>query len=202
MVRLILLVAVAAAASAQTPTAGAYQPITPSERADYYWKSNFSSVGAATRPLVRAAFQQINDDPPEWDNNIEGFGRRTASMLAEVLIQRSSESLGAAALGQDPRYIAKREGGIWGRVGHALSSVVLTYDRNGDRVFAPARVGGFYVGSMARMTWMPDRYSWKDGFREGSQRLAFQGALNLVREFAPGIRDRLPGGKSKPRDRR
>ena len=87
-------------------------------------------------------------------------------------------------------------------MGHALTSTFLTYDHRGRRVVAPARVGGFYAGSMARMTWMPERYSWKDGFREGSQRLAFQGAINLVREFAPSWRDRLPGGKSKGKPKR
>ena len=192
----------AAGASGQTPTADAYRPITAQERRNFYWRTNFASKRAVLMPLFRASLNHLEDEPPDWDEDLEAFAQRGAAKFAEGLTRRSTEAAVAAALGHDPRYIRKGEGyRVWSRVRHALTSQVLTYDRNGGRVFAAGRVAGNYAGPMAALAWLPERYSWKDGVREGTQKFIFRSGMSLLREFSPEIKGLISrNDKSKPSD--
>ncbi len=170
-----------------SPQRADYQPLTPEQRWETYWKG-FVSPGRLGGSAGRALGAQFADDPPEWGQGAEGYGKRFASSYGVFAVQESTEAAVAAALGQDPRYISCDCSGFWKRFGFAVSSTVMTYDNAGDRTFAWGRVGGRYAGSMAAITWFPDRYGWKDGMREGTQRFGFGAAANLVREFMPEIK--------------
>ena len=46
------------------------------------------------------------------------------------------------------------------------------------------RLAGYYTSNViARETWYPERYSYKDGLRSGTRGVLTGFALNLVREF-------------------
>jgi hypothetical protein len=46
------------------------------------------------------------------------------------------------------------------------------------------RLAGVYTGAIvARETWYPDRYSYKDGLRSGTKSFITGFGINLVREF-------------------
>ena len=177
-----------------TATVAEYRPLSSRERLDFYWNRNFLGPGAYFASAGRSIGDQFNDQPPEWGQGMEGYSKRLASNFAAFSIQTATESAGAALLGQDPRYIALREEGGWRRLGHALSSSVLTYDRRGRRVLAPARVAGPYAGAFSTLAWFPSRFGPKDALRDGTQRLMVGALTNVAREFWPEIRG-LFGGK-------
>jgi hypothetical protein len=203
MIRLgaALLVAVAAPLAAQVTLSqsqpasepepakpAVYIPLSAEERWNDYMKRNFTLKGVGGRAARLGVTNLWSNDPPEWGRGAEGYGKRMASGFGRSFVRRSVEAAGAAALGHDPRYIRCPCDGKWKRVAHAFSQSVLTYDNDGKRVFGYARVGARYAGTMSELAWFPDRYGWKDGFREGSQSFLTVGAFNVAREFWPDIK--------------
>ena len=78
---------------------------------------------------------------------------------------------------------SKREG-FFPRFKDALIQNVTSRKRNGDRVISVPRFAGVYTGAIvARETWYPDRYTYKDGLRSGTTTLLTGFGINLVREF-------------------
>jgi hypothetical protein len=61
---------------------------------------------------------------------------------------------------------------------------VTARNENGKRVLGFPRIVGTYSAAViARETWYPDRYTWKDGMKSGTISLGFNAAFNLVKEF-------------------
>ena len=190
-----LLLCVAPLAGADpSPPRDDYKPLTAQQRWETYGKT-FVSPGRFAGTAARALNAQIGDKPPEWGQGLEGFSRRAASSYALFAVQGTTQAAVAAAVGQDPRYLPCRCRGFWKRFGFAVSSTVLAYDRNGYRGFGWGRVSGRYAGSMAEAAWFPERYSWKDGLREGTQRFSFGAIANLLGEFGPDIKRAVGLGK-------
>ena len=172
-----------------------YIPLTAQERWDDYVQRSYSLGGLASRSARIGVSNLWSNTPPEWGDGADGYGKRFASDFARTWMRRGMESAGAAALGQDPRYIRCPCEGPWKRIAHAMSQSILTYNNDGERVFGYARVGSRYAASMIETTWFPDRYSWKDGFREGSQSFVTVGVFNIAREFWPDIKRKLKRDK-------
>lgn len=179
----------------ETPKPVVYIPLTAQERWDDYVQRSFSLGAIAGRGARVGVTNLWSNNPPEWGRGAEGYGKRFASDFSRAWMRRGMESAGAAALGQDPRYIRCPCTNKLKRVGHAISQAVLTYDNDGNRVFGTARVGSRYAAAMIETTWFPDRYSWKDGFREGSQSFVSVGLFNVVREFWPDIKRKIKRDK-------
>jgi hypothetical protein len=194
--RAVLLLALAAlpvAAFAQVQSSDApldrgYVPLSAEERMEFYVREKLLDPGIVFASAGQAVGAHASDEPPELGQGGDAYARRFASQLGFNLLRVSAESAGAAALGQDPRYVRCRCSGFFRRAGHAAVSGFATYSRNGDRVFAPARVGSYYVASMTQSAWMPSRLGWKDGLRVGTQSFAFGSGTNLIREFAPELK--------------
>lgn len=167
-----------------------YIPLTAQERWDDFVKRSFSPGALASRGARVGVTNLWSNNPPEWEG-AEGYGKRFASDFSRAWMRRGMESAGAYALGQDPRYVRCPCEGAWKRVAHAMSQSVLTYDNDGNRVFGTARVGSRYAAAIIETTWFPDRFSWKDGFREGSQSFVSVGVFNVLREFWPEIKRKI-----------
>jgi hypothetical protein len=168
-----------------------YIPLTAQQRWDDYVRRSFSPKAIGARAGRNGVTNLWSNTPPEWADGGGGYGKRLASDFGRTWIRRGIESAGAAAIGQDPRYIPCRCDGKWKRVAHAMSQSVLAYDNDGKRAFGYARVGSRYAASMIETTWFPDRYGWKDGFREGSQSVLTVGIFNIAREFWPDIKGKI-----------
>ena len=139
--------------------------------------------------------RHLNDEPPEWGQGASGYGRRLASQAAMRTFGSTVEHGTAYLFGLDPRYERCACQGFFPRFGHALLSNFVTRTNSGGRGFNVPNIAGSYSGAFLSMTWHPERYSWKDGFREGSQRLIFSGSFNFFREFWPEIKRVVPFAK-------
>ena len=169
-----------------------HKPMTGDERWEFFLEDNFASPGAFFRSAWPALMEQWRDDPPDWEQGMKGYGKRAASEFASRTIQGGIEHGMAAALGHEVRYIPCPCSGFFKRFGYALASNFVTLDRQSNYAFHVSNVAGIYGGSMTRLGWYPERYSWKDGVREGSQSLLIGGSFNIFREYWRDVRKLVP----------
>lgn len=135
-------------------------------------------IGAA------AGIAQWRDAPEEWGQGMKGYGRRYASGLGQNAIHQTVTYGLDEAMGLDTGFEKSKREGFGARFKDALLQNVTSRKRNGDRVVSVPRFAGIYTGAIvARETWFPERYSYKDGIRNGTTTLLTGFGFNLVREF-------------------
>jgi len=191
-----LVGAVTVPGSAQTavpnPPVAAYQPLTNQQRWDHYLQDTVLSPGLYFASLGVAAGSQLAHDPPEWRQGFAGYSRRSASAFGVFTIQATVHQGAAAALGYDPRYRRCDCGGFWRRSGHAIKWSFLTRNASGQTRFDVPALAGAYGAGMLPIFWYPHRFNpLTDGVRIGNQEVGFYVGLNVLREFAPEIKQRL-----------
>lgn len=176
--------------AAQQSGAAASNPyvMTGQERWKLYLKQNYANPGAFFRSAWPATIAHLGDEPPEWEQGISGYGKRLGDQFASRSIAGSVNHGLAAAMKTDPRYERCACEGFFPRFGHAVLQNFVTRRTDGRRTFNAPNIAGRYAGEFAALSWQPDRFGWKDGFREGSQRVMIGGSFNLLREFWPEMR--------------
>ncbi|MDI1241721.1 MAG: hypothetical protein PSX80_07350 [bacterium] len=133
---------------------------------------------------IGAAFQQIDNNPPEWKRTTGGFGRRLASNLGQNAIEQTTLYGISEAFRQDYGYRKCDCKKALPRTGHSLLSGFTAIDRRGKKVFSPGKIASPFVSNLAAVKlWYPERYSAKDGLRQGAYGLGFNVGFNLIREF-------------------
>jgi len=170
---------------------------TRKERWDYYLKENFLSPGAFFRAAGPALGAHMGDAPEEWGQGMAGYGKRLGDQFAMRTIQGTIEYGAAAALRIDPKYRPCQCRGFFKRFGYAVLSNAVTYRTDGSRTLNAPNLAGIYGSNFASLAWYPERYSYKDAFREGTQSLMIGGSFNIFREFWPEIRRIVPFARKK-----
>ena len=144
-------------------------------------------------PALGAAVSQWRDEPPEWRQGAQGYGRRFASGYGRNLITDTISFGMAAADGEDPRYFPSKDTGIWPRTRHAIVSTFVSSRENGDRGPAWANLAGIYGAALLSNVWYPSsRVTVPYTLERGSTALASNVAFHVLREFWPDIRKLLP----------
>ena len=160
-----------------------YQFPSDSERFKRYVKSTIGPFRLA-QTAASAGISQWRDRPEEWGQGMKGYGKRFASELGQNAIQQTVTYGLDEAFNLDTGFEKSKREGFGARFKDALIQNVTSRKTNGDRVFSVPRFAGVYTGAIvARETWYPDRYSYKDGLRAGTTRLLTGFGINLVREF-------------------
>jgi len=156
---------------------------TSHERFKRYVKSTVGPFRLA-RTAVPAGISQWRDTPEEWGQGAKGYGKRFASGMGQNAIHQTVEYGLDEAMGLDTGFERSKREGFFPRFKDALIQNVTSRTRSGDRVISVPRFAGVYTGAIvARETWYPDRYSFKDGLRSGTTTLLTGFGINLVREF-------------------
>ena len=136
------------------------------------------------RTAASAGINQWRDSPEEWGQGMKGYGKRYASGMGQNAIQQTVTYGLDEAMGLDTGFQKSKREGFVPRLKDALIQSVTSRNKNGDRVVAVPRFVGVYTGAIvARETWYPDRYTYKDGLRSGTTNLLTGFGINLVREF-------------------
>jgi hypothetical protein len=148
-----------------------------------------SPYQASTVAIVAAgaAYGQMIDSPPGWQQGMAGYGIRFASGYGRFLAGKTISFGVAAADDEDPRYVPCDcpSNAIFRRVRHAFVSTVTS--RRGDgRTLAFSRFAGIYGSAFVANTWYPPRSNdpWH-GARMGTTGLATNFGMNVLREFLP-----------------
>jgi hypothetical protein len=182
-------------ASAAQPTTEAAAAIhsdfhfpTGQERFHAYLRDTFGP-GALLQSAFVAGTNHFDNDPPEWRQGAQGYGRRFASRFGRFTIQKSIEYGLGTVLRQDTSYRRCECSGFLRRMSHALSSNFIARKRDGSRTLTIAKVAGYYGSGMISTAWYPDRYTATgDGVRLGTLSLVSGTGVNVIREFWPEIR--------------
>ncbi len=141
-------------------------------------------VGALIGTGIGAAFQQIDNDPPEWKKTGKGFARRLGSNFGQNAIEQTTQYGLSEVFRQDQKYQKCDCIGFSRRTIYALKSGFTARNRSGRTVFSPPKVVSPFVGSVAAVKlWYPNRYTVKDGLRRGGYGLVFNAGFNLIQEF-------------------
>jgi hypothetical protein len=136
------------------------------------------------RTAVSAGLDQWKDNPEEWGQGMEGYGKRYASGLGRNALQQTITYGLDSALHLDTGFQRSNRDGFFPRLKHALLENVTSRTRSGKRVIAAPRFVGVYTGAViASETWYPERYSYKDGLRNGTGTIVVGFGINLIREF-------------------
>ena len=170
-------------AKQQTTTTQDYVFPTHRKRFNRYMKSTVGPFRLAWT-AASAGIQQAQDHPEEWEQGMKGYGKRYASSFAQNAIQQTVTYGLDEAFGLDTGFEKSKREGFGPRLKDALIQNLTSRTRSGKRVISVPRFAGVYTGAIiARETWYPDRYSYKDGLRSGTTNLLTGFGINLVREF-------------------
>ena len=146
--------------------------------------SNVIGPWRLARTGAAAGIAQWRDAPEEWGQGMKGYGKRFASGMGQNAIQQTVSYGLDEAMGLHTGFEKSKREGFGPRFKDALIQNVTSRKRNGDRFVSVPRFAGIYTGSIvARETWFPERYSYKDGLRNGTVTLLTGFGMNLVREF-------------------
>ena len=153
------------------------------ERFNRYMKSSFGPFRLGYTAFT-AGINQWRDHPEEWEQGMKGYGRRYASSLGQNFIQQTVTYGLDMGLGLDTGFEKSKREGFGPRLKDALIQNVTSRTKSGNRVISVPRLAGVYTGAIvARETWYPDRYDYKDGLKSGTTQLLTGFGINLVREF-------------------
>lgn len=124
------------------------------------------------------------NSPEEWGDHWDGFGRRVASGLGTNAIKQTiTYGLGEAGK-LDSSYYRSKKKDLKSKVMNAVISPVTARNPEGERVFGYPRIVGIYTANIiARETWYPARYDWKDGMKTATLSLGMSVGYNLIKEF-------------------
>ncbi|MBC7796993.1 MAG: hypothetical protein H7Z37_08980 [Pyrinomonadaceae bacterium] len=141
-------------------------------------------LSALIGTTIGSGIDTLNNDPPEWEKNIGGFGKRFASNYGENAIQETTTYAVNEAFKLDDHLYKSQKTGVRARLKDALISGFTTRTASGKRIVNFPRIIGTYTGSIiSTETWFPNRYSYKDGIRRGSQTLGFRIGFAFINEF-------------------
>ena len=146
--------------------------------------SNAFGVPALISTGFGATINQITNDPPECERSVEGFGKRLASKYGENVIRQTVSYGISEAFKLDNTYEKSASKNFGKRLRHTFVASYTTRTKSGKRIPDFPQFIGTYTGSItAAEVWFPDRYSYKDGLREGTISLGVRFGVNLLREF-------------------
>jgi len=142
------------------------------------------AYGAAMATLY-SAYDQLRDDPSEWERTWDGYGKRYASNFGEFIIQEGVTD-GLSVLMHRPQGYRKCNCGTntGKRIGYAWKNVVTDQMPNGSHPIAWPRLIGTFAGSTAQAAWRPNHGSrYNIAITNGVTSLAIGGLINMWYEF-------------------
>ena len=132
-----------------------------------------------------AGINQLTDNPPEWQQGAEGYGKRFGSDFGIAAVGTTTRYALAEAFHEDTLYYRCECRGFVPRLGHAvLSTLTSRKGDDGHRVFSFPALVAPYAGTMAAVYgWYPARFGAKDAFRMGNYSLLAYAGGNIGLEF-------------------
>jgi hypothetical protein len=138
-----------------------------------------------TGAAMAAGINQFSNEPPEWNQGLEGYSRRFGSDVGIVAVGTTARYALAEAFKEDTLYYRCECTGMFPRVRHALvSTLIARRGDDGHHVFSFPLLVGPYAGTMTAVYgWYPNRFGPKDAFRMGNYNLLAYAGGNIALEF-------------------
>lgn len=156
------------------------------EATDRFRKYVDNTVGptALIAPVISATFRQIKNRPEEWEKTGAGFARRFGDSFGRNLINQTVTYGLDEAFKLDSNYYVSKKPDFKSKFSNAVVSTFTARTPSGKRVIgAPKIIGTYSASILANEVWMPKRFNYKDGLRDGSISMLTRVGFNLIREF-------------------
>lgn len=135
-------------------------------------------------PAFSATFRQIRNRPEEWGKTSTGFARRFGDSVGRNVIKQTITYGLDEAFKLDSNYYRSPKKDFKSRLSNAVISGFTARNERGKRVIGvPTIVGTYSSAIIANEVWMPNRFNYKNGLRDGSISFATRIGINLFREF-------------------
>lgn len=139
---------------------------------------------ALAKLALRAGYGTWRNQPEEWGDRWEGFGRRVASGFGENVISNTTTYALDEALKLDSNYYYSHKKDFKSKLTNAILSPVTARNKNGKRVFGVPNIAGIYAAHViSKEVWFPGRFDYTDGLRSGTISLGINAAFNIFKEF-------------------
>src|SRR5450432_358762 len=180
---------IAMAHAAEPPNAA-----DPKTRHPYrkHWKHATVGKGALAGVAAGAGLARVRRTPRKWGGGGAGFGKRLGAGMATHAVKTTVEHGVAARLHEDLHYHRSTQRGFAPRLGHALTSTVVTSNtKNGKRTPAIGRISGNAAAGAVSQGLIVGA----GGASTAGLGLAADAGANVVREFVPRRHRRRPRPK-------
>ena len=135
------------------------------------------------RAVASAGLSTWRNSPEEWGPHWDGFGKRFASNMGRSIMKNTMMYAMDETFKLDSYYYRSAKKDVGSKIKNAMLSPVIARKPDGRKVFGFPRVVSTYASSViVAETWYPGT-DWKDGLRNGSMTLLFNGGYNLLKEF-------------------
>jgi hypothetical protein len=166
-----------------------FNPMTPKQK---FWMATEDSFDYSSFVWtgVLAAQSYALDQYPELGTGRVAYGRYYwRGLLDGVSNSYFSEAIVPVLTHEDPRYFTLGHGGLFKRLGYALTRVVVTYNDSGRNTFNISEVGGDFASSALSTAYYPPQERGIVKISEGWGTQLESAALNnIAKEFWPDIR--------------
>jgi len=161
--------------------------------------------GDATDPAVflQSAFisgiGQATNGNPSFGQGVEGYAKRFGTAYADFAIQNAmTEAIFPTLLHQDPRYFRRRRGTGRSRLGYAISRLFITRTDSGKHQFNYSEVVGGATSLAISNAYYPDGRNVANNVGRYAVQLGFDAASNVLKEFWPDLKRKLPRRLAAP----
>lgn len=140
-----------------------------------------------------AGIGQATNSNPSFGQGAEGYAKRLGASYADFAIQNfMTEGLFPSMLHQDPRYFRRREGSTRSRLGYAVSRLFITRTDSGKHQFNYSEVLGGATSLAISNAYYPDGRNASDNLHRYVLQLGFDAASNVLKEFWPDLKRKMP----------
>lgn len=166
----------------------AYSPITVKQKFMIATKDTLSYPSY----LLGGAFagiSQLTNSNPSFGQGIVGYAKRYGTNTSDQVIGNyMTEAIMPSILHEDPRYFRKGNGAKWGRVGYALSRIVVTKtDSGGSRFNFSEWLGNGGVAALGNL-YYPDQKGLSPTLQRTASQVGTDAISDILKEFWPDVK--------------
>jgi hypothetical protein len=139
-----------------------------------------------------AGLGQLSNQDPSFGQGVKGYAHRLVTNYADQAMGNMfTEGLFPAMLHEDPRYFRRGSGTTMGRVGYALSRVMVTDTDSGHRTFNYSEWAGNASAVAISNLYYPDNRTVGDNVMKLLTQVGTDAASQVLKEFWPDIKQKF-----------
>ena len=165
-----------------------FMPITTKQKFTIAIKDTFDYPSYALA-AVFSGLSQLDNSNPSFGQGLKGYAKRYASAVADQDMGNfMTEAIYPTLLHEDPRYFRKVNGTFRGRLGYAITRVMVTRTDSGGAQFNFAEwLGNGTVASLGNL-YYPDERGFDSTVQRTLTQVGTDTISNVLKEFWPDIK--------------
>ena len=172
--------------------------LTPKGKFSIAWKDS-TDRAIFMQGVFIAGIGQATNSNPSFGQGMEGYAKRFGGAYADFAIQNMmTEGVIPTVLHQDPRYFRRSTGTGRSRLGYAISRLFITRTDSGNHQFNYSEVVGSATSLAISNVYYPNSRAIADNMGRYAVQLRFDAASNVLKEFWPDLKRKLPRRLAQP----